>query len=325
MGCDDTILEDINPYPSHDAEGWSESPAGRQTLARVLDQASDGVAAFDQETERRRRPWLAAAAAAVVVAVAVAIPAVILGRSSQGDAPGSGGAASIDGVWILDSLIVDGEFIVVDVGVNSATLPTIEIGATTVGNTGCNDFSVYGDGFTLDDRPLVLGEVVVNAALCDDEDNKGLMFTPSVFREAMRDPAGILVSTVDGTMQWLVDGSTLLFFVRDDQGIELMPEETRQVRVWVNMLGLAQFHPVVWRDRFDRMCGEGVWSPDVALALSSKFIATDLGAGASVRGAGLGLPSPQDGAVALWSMAVNTCRDRFPEGAIEQGPPAFGD
>ncbi len=150
------------------------------------------------------------------------------------------------------------------------------------------------------------------------------MLTPSVFREATRNPAGMRVSSVDQTMQWLVDGSTLLFFVRDDEGIELTDEETQQVRMWENTLGLAQFHPVVWRDRFDRMCNDGVWGRGVALALASEFIAADLEAGTSTRSSGLGAPSSQDGASALWVMAVNTCRYRFPDGAIEQGPPEIG-
>ncbi len=329
MGFDNTLLRDINPFPTHEADRWSEGSAGQRTLLRVLDQTSDGVAAFDQEPGRRRWPWLVAVAAAAVVA-ALSIPTAILMRSTGTVTTGSLSVTRVDGAWMLDSFIVDGEFTAVEVGVNSATLPTIEIGSRTVGNTGCNDFTVYGagftpDGFTVDGTPVVLGEVVRSAALCDVEDGTGLMFTPSVFREAMGNPTGFRVSSVDGTMQWLVDGSyTLLFFVRVDRGIELTPDETMQVRTWVNMLGLAQFHPVVWRDRFDRMCSEGVWNPDVALALSSEFIATDLDAGASVRDASIGgPPSPQDGAFALWSMAVNTCRDRFPEGAIEQGPPSF--
>jgi hypothetical protein len=105
---------------------------------------------------------------------------------------------------------------------------------------------------------------------------------------------------------------------------ELTVDETQQIQVWINQLGLNQFDPAVWRSRFDRMCGEGVWNPDVALALSGEFIDTDLDAGASVRSENIGPPLAENGAVALWLMAVNTCRDRFPQGAIEQGPPTFG-
>ena len=317
-------LDDTNPYPSHDVEGWSDTPAGRRTLARILDRASNDVAPFEKEPEHRWRPWMVAAVAAAVV-VALGVPTAILMRPTDTVAPGGGALAGIDGVWILDSFSVDGAYTAVDVGVNAATLPTIEIGETTAGNTGCNNFTVYGDGFAFQDSPVVLDEVVVNAGSCDDEDGTGLMLTPSVFREAMWNPAGIMVSSVDDTMQWLIDGNTLLFFVRNDLDVTLTAEETRQVPFWVNMVGLAQFHPVVWRDRFDRMCREGVWDPDVAVALASEFIATDLDAGTSVRGAGLGPPSQQDGAFALWSMAVNTCPDRFPDGAIEQGPPGFDD
>jgi len=73
------------------------------------------------------------------------------------------------------------------------------------------------------------------------------MLTPSLFQEAMRNPAGIAVSTVDDTMRWLVEGSTLLFFVRDDRGTGLTPDEIRQVPVWVNMAGPARLNPGLGR------------------------------------------------------------------------------
>ncbi|VAW03647.1 hypothetical protein MNBD_ACTINO01-2654, partial [hydrothermal vent metagenome] len=160
MGFDTTLLEDINPFPSHEADGWSESSSGQRTLLRVLDQTSDGVAAFDQKPGRRRWPWLVAVTAAAVIA-ALSIPTAILMRSTGTVTTGSLSVTRIDGAWMLDSFIVDGEFTAVEVGVNSATLPTIEIGSTTVGNTGCNDFTVYGagftpDGFTVDGTPVVL-------------------------------------------------------------------------------------------------------------------------------------------------------------------------
>jgi hypothetical protein len=63
----------------------------------------------------------------------------------------------------------------------------------------------------------------------------------------------------------------------------------------------------------------GVWDAPVALSLAEEFIAEDMAV--SIRGEGTGEPSVDDGAAALWIMAVNVCRDAFPEGEIETGPP----
>ncbi len=322
MSRSSEVLDDINPFSSQDVEGWSESPSGCQTLERVLNTTTDGLATPDNQEERRRRPWFVAATAAAVV-LALAIPAALLMRSQDGVSPGGGGLAQIDGVWILDSFKAGGEFTGVEVGVNSAELPFIEFGPQVSGSTGCNGFSTNRDGVTLDEGTLTLTDVFVTDKLCDSADGKGLMLTPSVFRQALTTPLRIAVSGIGDNMQWIVAGDAQLFFVREDRGIELTEEEIRQVPIWVNQLGLAQFHPVVWRDRFDRVCGEGVWNPDVAVRLSAQFINTDLDAGASVRVGNAGAPLTEDGALALWAMAANTCPSRFPTGAIDQGPPTF--
>ena len=93
----------------------------------------------------------------------------------------------------------------------------------------------------------------------------------------------------------------------------------RQASVWTNMLGLEQSDPVVWRERFERACSEGVWDTPVATQLAQEFIDQDeaiLGIG------GLGFPhSVENGAQAMWIMTVEVCRDAFPAGEIEEGPP----
>ena len=88
--------------------------------------------------------------------------------------------------------------------------------------------------------------------------------------------------------------------------------------LWVNQVGLAQHDPAVWRPRLLRACLEGVWEDEVAMRLAAEFIEEDLVV--SVRAEGLGPPSVESGAQALWIMAVNFCRDSFPEGEIEDGP-----
>ena len=72
--------------------------------------------------------------------------------------------------------------------------------------------------------------------------------------------------------------------------------------------------------RRERACTEGVWDRDVATQLAEEFIQEDLAV--SVRAEGSGPPSAGEGAQALWIMAVNVCRDVFPDGAIEDGPPS---
>lgn len=316
------ILDDINPYSSHDVERWSESPTGRQTLTRVLSRTADSATAFNQREERRRRPWLVTATAAAAV-LALAIPAALVMRSQDGVSPG-GGSIPFDGLWILDSFTANGEFTTVEIGVNSTELPFIEFGPQVSGDTGCNNFSVSETNFTLESGTLTLSDILVTDMLCDNAAGTGLMFAPSVFREAMTARSEIAVSIVGDNMQWIVAGDARLFFVREERGMRLTPEETRQVPMWVNQLGLAQFHPAVWRDRFDRMCGEGVWNPDAALRLSAEFINTDLEAGASVRIETAGPPVVEDGALILWVMAASTCPGSFPAGAIEQGAPDLG-
>jgi hypothetical protein len=95
---------------------------------------------------------------------------------------------------------------------------------------------------------------------------------------------------------------------------------TLQAGTWVNNLGLLQTDPDVWRQRLVRACTEGVWEPEVAVELGEEFIDEDMVL--SVR-AGGDTPRAEEGAQALWLIAVNVCRDSFPDGEIEKGPPFF--
>jgi hypothetical protein len=106
----------------------------------------------------------------------------------------------------------------------------------------------------------------------------------------------------------------------DPVGITSSDEQLiQQSGTWVNSLGLAQTDPGTWRTRLERACSEGVWDREVAMELATQFIEEDVAV--SVRAEGLGMPSVEDGARALWTMAVNVCRDAFPVGAVEDGPP----
>lgn len=373
MGTEYTILDDINPYSSDDAEGWSERPTGQRTLARVVDQISDDVLVFDQRLERRRRPWLTAVAVAVVVAVA--IPAVILGSFSRGDTPGSGDAAGdgavrlgVGHVWPAESRQLSPEalasafaaellgWVHVTTTVESGSDPSGPVWVT-LQQPGSPELKVltaplpeggrvlFQVGDPLSIRAVEPGQprgwrieleqptdavsadltirtldttVVLNAGTA--ELRRGYIETLKDVDPRRIEAMLVRYRNSDGGVVAAAGGS----FGAEPEPTELTVDETQQIQVWVNQLSLNQLDPAVWRNRFDRMCGEGVWNPDVALALSGEFIDTDLNAGASVRSENIGPPLAEDGAVALWLMAVNTCRDRFPQGAIEQGPPTFG-
>jgi len=90
---------------------------------------------------------------------------------------------------------------------------------------------------------------------------------------------------------------------------------------WVNMLGLRQLDPAVWRSRLSEACTLGVWDKTVAVDLATRYIAED--ASLAARTPGQGPPSVEDAADALWLMAVQpgVCKDRYPAAAIEAGPP----
>lgn len=88
---------------------------------------------------------------------------------------------------------------------------------------------------------------------------------------------------------------------------------------WVNQLGLMQIDPNVWRDRLTEACTEGVWDSDVAFELADRYLAADREAFAGADDTAL--PATVEAADAVWTMAVQVCRDSFPAGTIDAGPP----
>ncbi|NNC75664.1 MAG: hypothetical protein HKN93_09165 [Acidimicrobiia bacterium] len=93
---------------------------------------------------------------------------------------------------------------------------------------------------------------------------------------------------------------------------------------WINILGIDQPSAVVWQNRVDRACVDGVWNDEVLFGLSAEFFEADIEAGLS-RAAGGSTPTATDAADALWLIAVQLCRDRFPDDSIELGPPSVRD
>lgn len=97
-------------------------------------------------------------------------------------------------------------------------------------------------------------------------------------------------------------------------------EEIKTVAAtWVNQLGLAQTDPHVWRDRLTEACNDGVWNPDIAFELADRYVAEDQET--YPGGDDATPPSTEEAANALWTMAAQVCRDSFPPGAIDAGPP----
>jgi len=123
-------------------------------------------------------------------------------------------------------------------------------------------------------------------------------------------------STIQDTTADTIDVTTTAF------PIEMTDEALLPVySTWVNMLGLRQLDPAIWRSRLSEACTLGVWNKTVAVDLATRYIAED--ASLSARTPEQGPPSVEDAADALWLMAVQpgVCRDRYPAAAIEAGPP----
>ena len=89
---------------------------------------------------------------------------------------------------------------------------------------------------------------------------------------------------------------------------------------WVNQLGGLWSESDVWNERLSRACLEGVWKEEVALKLSAEFIAVDA---LSPRNENFEVSDETvaSGARVLWLIAVNSCRNMFPPGVAEAGPP----
>ncbi|NOY56224.1 MAG: hypothetical protein GXP34_09590 [Actinobacteria bacterium] len=112
-------------------------------------------------------------------------------------------------------------------------------------------------------------------------------------------------STIQETTAARIDVTTTAFPI-DMTDEALFPVYS----TWVNMLGLRQLDPAVWRRRLSEACTLGVWDKTVAVDLATRYIAED--ASLAARTPGQEPPSVEDAADALWLMALQVCRDRYP-------------
>ncbi len=130
------------------------------------------------------------------------------------DSPEDTEALSFEGLWLLDSFEVDGVRHQVDVGLNAARHPWIEIDRVLDGSTGCNRF---GGDYTFSDGVLFPGEVIMTAAACVESDGADLMATERVFTDALWVGENAITVVVDGdTMTWIMGDTTLVFVAADE-------------------------------------------------------------------------------------------------------------
>ena len=137
---------------------------------------------------------------------------------------------SIEGIWVLESFSIAGDKQSVEVGVNTAQQPWVEIGESRIaGNLGCNRFDAgHREPPTMAAGLLTVGGVSRSAALCGDGPG-GVMAVETVFIEMMTDEnSRITVAMTDGDMTWS-SGETVLSFVwADEDSIPTSLETTEQ-------------------------------------------------------------------------------------------------
>ena len=69
----------------------------------------------------------------------------------------------------------------------------------------------------------------------------------------------------------------------------------------------------VWQSRIRAACDAPIWKQAAARRLAEQYVAEDGGDTASTR-------LLEDAAESLWLIAVQVCRDDFPQDAIDRGP-----
>ena len=107
----------------------------------------------------------------------------------------------------------------------------------------------------------------------------------------------------------------------ESMSLDVTDEELRPAVVtWVNSTGLVEDDASIWRQRLTEACDQGVWDDDVAERLADRYVDEDLAV--AMEGVSDGEELRGMAAQAIWIMAVQVCGDAYPEGEIEDGPPA---
>ncbi len=154
--------------------------------------------------------------ATLVVGVVIGVAVLSAGCDGRG-ASETELPLSIEGIWWLDWIEVDGVEWPIEIGVNALEQPSVAVTDRLSGSLGCNDFATQP--FTFEDGLLIPGEFMQTAMLCTGLDGTDAMSIERIIKGLFSRSPGIqvelLVDVVSGDdeMIW-TNGATRLSFVR---------------------------------------------------------------------------------------------------------------
>lgn len=136
---------------------------------------------------------------------------VLAGCSSS--ATGQLDLEDLQGIWILETF--DSQR--VDVDVNSAGTPWIEINGAIEGSGGCNTFTM--ESFELDGNELHPGETLSTLAACLSEVPANDLMAAEEALHAVLSKDSISIELAGSTMRWSAGGTELSF-----KGTDVLPD-----------------------------------------------------------------------------------------------------
>lgn len=95
-------------------------------------------------------------------------------------------------------------------------------------------------------------------------------------------------------------------------------EAERIALIGWNATGLTSWSPDDWVRLADAGCRGGAWDHDEARRLADEALRGPVDAQQSLAGL-----TDDDLAGVVWLVTIERCRDRFPHGAIDLGPPGL--
>lgn len=120
--------------------------------------------------------------------------------------------ADIQGYWILETFATGGAAQAVDPGVNTRTVPWLEITDSISGNSGCNGFGNQPGEATLVGDILSAGEIFSELGRClSEEPDVDVMQAEEAFQGIFRGDDPITVEVDGDEMTWSANGVTLVF------------------------------------------------------------------------------------------------------------------